>query len=67
MSNAATGRRRLGVVGALCVILALHFVDQGDSTELTQFFPAVPAGQVAPEAESGWRISWDVLRAGEHG
>ena len=34
--------------------------------ELTQYFPAVPDGQPAPRAESGWKISWLVRQPGTH-
>ena len=36
------------------------------ATELTQFFPAVPDGQTAPQPESGWRISWRMLEPHSH-
>jgi len=34
--------------------------------QLTQYFPAVPDGQPAPRAESGWKISWLVRQPGTH-
>ena len=32
-----------------------------NAAEIIRFFPAVPVGQSAPQAESGWRIRWEVL------
>lgn len=34
---------------------------------ITRFFPAAPPGQAQPAAETGWRIQWNVLSAGNHG
>ena len=51
-----------------CFLSAL--ITQSISTayagEITQFFPAVPAGETEHPAESGWRIKWEVLEAGTH-
>lgn len=67
MTNVATGQPRLGAIVVSLVILGTQLAESSEATDLTQLFPAVPPGQAAPEAESGWRLSWDVLPPGAHG
>lgn len=37
-----------------------------NAVELTQYFPAAPAGQTAPPAHSGWKIRWEILEPLSH-
>ena len=58
--------KRVTVAGVLLMGLSVLCPDTTGATELTQYFPAVPDGQTAPEVESGWRISWRMLGPNEH-
>ena len=58
---------RVSLALLVCAAIGLGFGHSpAAAVELIQYFPAVPAGQTAPPAESGWKISWEVLEAGTH-
>ena len=63
---------RLCFVRAALLLLAVAGLslvcaqDRATAAELTQYFPAVPAGQQAPTPRCGWKIRWQVLERGTH-
>ena len=47
--------------GLMASIIACGLPMASGAAQITQLFPAVPADESVPRADSGWRIRWEVL------
>ena len=65
MINSALWPRLLGLIVAVLFVVSLS--RPAHAIVIEQYFPAAPDGQPRPQAQSGWRINYDILAPGTHG